>query len=188
MNSHKIGDVVTVSLANGHVATLKVASEQGRTPNSVFLSHSYLKNQIFVEVELDRLNLTFAEAQNNTLKCISYASINESILSVQDRESLDDIRIIYAIKARLTSFQMQKLSQLCGQIAEHHFKTDIKAAMKFIASSEALLDDFNRMWYYNFKKTLFTGDQLITSKKQRMSIFNIAGFAMAVSQNPIIEK
>ena len=48
--------------------------------------------------------------------------------------------------------------------------------MKFIVENQGLFDEFNAMWFNNFDGL---GKQPITSKKQRSSIFNMAGFLLA---------
>jgi hypothetical protein len=50
--------------------------------------------------------------------------------------------------------------------------------MRYVTENNAVLDDFNRMWYTNFRD-LFSGRKQLTSPKQRSAIFNIAGFVLA---------
>ena len=64
---------------------------------------------------------------------------------------------------------------------------NIKDAMDIIVENEGALDEFNMMWYNNFSE-LFKGNQQITSKKQRGSIFNMAGFVLSQLHTPSIIK
>ena len=95
--------------------------------------------------------------------------------------------LYFVVRRKLTPRQKNLLSNICGQIAGIKLNDDIKYAMSLVASHEAILDEFNLMWYRNFSG-LFSGRQNITSRKQRSAIFNIAGFVLAELERPSVSK
>jgi hypothetical protein len=130
---------------------------------------------------------TAANLKDSIERGIDFANSNRSILDFNTIEDLDALGIYYVFKRKLTRNQKQVLANICGNIASYKFADNIKKAMEYITKNQAILDEFNLMWYNNFKP-LFTGTQVISSKKQRTAIFNIAGYILAESENPIADR
>lgn len=158
-----------------------VDTDEGPT---VLVSHPLLEENVLMRVSKEIImNTLGANVKDSTERCIDYANGNKKLLDYNTVNDLDAIAMYFAIKRKLTPRQKQTISNICGIIASVKFNNDIKESMVFIAKNSSLLDEFNSMWYNNFKG-LFSGRQPITSKKQRGAIFNMAGYVLAELENP----
>jgi hypothetical protein len=133
------------------------------------------------------VDVTAANLKDSIERGIDFANSNRSMLDFSTLEDLDALGISFVFKRKLTSNQKQVLANICGSIACYKFDDNIKKAMEYISKNQAALDDFNLMWFNNFK-SLFAGTQVISSKKQRTAIFNIAGYILAESENPTVNR
>tara|TARA_R110000868_G_C10973188_1_gene771529 strand:+ start:65376 stop:65933 length:558 start_codon:yes stop_codon:yes gene_type:complete len=185
MDKINAGDLVTYDVTKNASNTFEVdaVADYGEV---AYLKHP-LNDQCVVKAYVCDLNLVSAVLKDDTERCLDFANSNKSLLDYNNTGDLEAFCLYYVYKRHLTSKQKSALSNICGLIASIEFDNDIKIAMNFIVKNEGLLDDFNRMWYNNFKG-LFTGEQAFTSKKQRASIFNIAGFVAAQLETPITSK
>jgi hypothetical protein len=171
--------VVTVQLENSNSNTFIVDTDEGDT---VLLTHP-LSLGMLLRVPKTAINQTAASIKDSSERGIDYANNNRNYLDFSTKEDLDALGLYFALRRNITPRQKQTLANICGIIASVKFNNDLKAAMTFVAKNVSMLDDFNLMWYTNFKE-LFAGARPITSKKQRSSIFNIAGYVLAELENP----
>lgn len=171
--------IVTVDLNNSSSNTFLVDTVEEHT---VLLSHP-LAPGILIRVEKGKINRTGANIKDSIERGIDYANSNRHLLDYNTSSDLDSLCIYFTLKRKLTPSQKQVLANICGVIASAKFNDNIREAMNFIVKNQSILDDFNLMWYNNFK-ALFNGQQIITSKKQKIAIFNIAGYALAELENP----
>jgi hypothetical protein len=178
MNIQK-NSIVTVDLGNQSSNTFLVDTVE---ENTVLLTHPLAKG-LLIRVDKNKLNTTATNLKDSSERCIDYANANKSYLDYNTSLDLEAIGIYFALRRKLTPRQKQTLSNICGIIASVKFNNDLKEAMNFITKNSAILDEFNLMWFNNFKG-LFSGHQQVTSKKQRNAIFNIAGYALAELENP----
>lgn len=175
--------IVSVSLPTTGSNTYMVDTDEGDT---VLLMHP-LAPQILIRFSKVQLNTVHATIKDSTERGIDYANKNKNYLDYNTLGDLDSICVYFALKRRLTPRQKQTLANICGIIASAKFDNDLGEAMKTVSQNTSLLDEFNMMWYNNFKE-LFAGRRPITSKKQRGAIFNIAGYVLAELENPTAQK
>ncbi len=181
MNIQK-DEVVTVNLPTGTNTFIIDTVEE----DSVLVKHP-LSGELLLRVSKKNLNRTNANVKDSTERCIDYANANKKFLDYNTSGDLESVGIYFVLKRKLTPRQKQTLANICGVIASVKFDNDLQKAMDYVMENEGILDQFNLMWFNNFKR-LFSGHQPITSKKQRNAIFNIAGYALAELENPTAPK
>lgn len=133
------------------------------------------------------LDLVAPNVKDSTERSLDFARSNEKFLDYITLADLEALCLYFVVRRKLTPRQKNLLSNMCGSIASIKFNDDVRVAMDLIKAHEAILDDFNAMWYRNFSG-LFAGRQTITSRKQRSAIFNIAGFVLAELGRPVAPK
>jgi hypothetical protein len=171
--------IVTVDLGNQSSNTFIVDTVEDE---HYLLGHPMAPG-ILVRVEKSKVDKTSANIKDSSERSIDYANSNRKFLDYNTLSDLESLAIFFSIKRKLTPRQKQTLASICGVIASVKFDNDLREAMNFVSKNASLLDEFNAMWYNNFKG-LFSGHQMITSKKQRSAIFNIAGYVLAELENP----
>ncbi len=175
----KKDSIVTLDLHNQTSNTFIVDTVEEA---SVLLSHP-LAPGVLIRVSKDRVNNTNANIKDSMERGIDFANANKQYLDYNTISDLEAVAIYFTLKRKLTPRQKQTLANIGGIIASVKFDNDLREAMNFIAKNVVLLDEFNLMWYKNFDG-LFNGKQMVTSKKQRSAIFNIAGYVLAELGNP----
>jgi hypothetical protein len=175
----KKDSIVTLDLHNSSSNTYIVDTVEEST---VLLSHP-LASGVLIRVSKDRVNNTAANIKDSLERSIDYANSNRAFLDYNTTADLEAVAIFFTLKRKLTPRQKQTLANICGVIASVKFDNDLRESMNFVTKNASLLDEFNLMWYNNFKG-LFNGQQMVTSKKQRSAIFNIAGYVLAELENP----
>lgn len=178
MNLQK-DSIVTLNLNVNASNTFFVDSDEGDT---LLLTHPLMEG-VLVRIKKDEVNKVSANIKDSTERCVDYANNNRQFLDYNTIADLDAVGIYFALKRKLTPRQKQMLANICGVLASVKLDNDVKEAMSMVIKNASILDDFNAMWYNNFKG-LFNGRQPITSKKQRIAIFNIAGYVLAELENP----
>lgn len=173
------GTIVTVDLKNNTSNTFIVDTDEGST---VLLSHPLAQDILLRKWKAD-INVAPANIKDSMERGIDYANNSRQYLDFNTASDLDALAIYFIIKRKLTPRQKQTLANICGVIASVKFDNDLRDAMNFVTKNMSLLDEFNIMWYTNFKG-LFSGQQMVTSKKQRSAIFNMAGYVLAELENP----
>jgi len=171
--------IVTVNMGNSSSNTFIVDTDEGDT---VLLTHPLAKG-LLMRVPKDKVDVSAPNIKDSTERCIDYANNNKSYLDYNTVGDLESVGTHFAFKRQLTPRQKQTLANICGVIASVKFNNDLREAMNFVSKNSSLLDEFNSMWYNNFRG-LFNGSQQVTSKKQRSAIFNIAGYVLAELENP----
>lgn len=178
MNIQK-NSIVTVELNNTSSNTFIVDTIEDQT---VLLSHP-LAVGVLIRVGKEKINTTVANIKDSAERGIDYANGSREYLDYNTAADLEALAIYFTLKRKLTPRQKQTLANICGVIASVKFNNDLRDAMNFVTKNSTMLDEFNMMWFNNFKG-LFSGQQMVTSKKQRSAIFNIAGYVLAEMENP----
>lgn len=178
------GDIVTVDLENNASNTYIV--KQVLNDTEYILFHPLFPSCFIIKTNT-QLNKTAPNIKDSIERCLDFASASKQYLDFNTVADLDSLCLYFAIKRKITPRQKHILAGICGVIASIKFDNNIKDAMAFVTKNQGILDDFNLMWFNNFKG-LFQGKQPITSKKQRSAIFNITGYVLAELNNPIISK
>lgn len=179
----KAGSLVTVKLeennkaSNVYAVVGHVSDDDGDVSDAVILSHPLHPN-VFLIKHISDLNTVQANIKDSTERSIEFAMKSQDKLDHNMKGDLEALRLCFVVNKTLTNNQKNTLSNICGVISSIYFHNDISIAMKYVIDNNAVLDDFNRMWYINFKD-LFFGRKPIGSPKQRATIFNIAGFVLA---------
>jgi hypothetical protein len=153
---------------------------------TVLVSHP-LAPGILIRLEKARINTVSANGKDSTERALDFANANKNMLDHNTRIDLFSLGLFFVVGRRLTPRQKHALANICGILAANKFNEDLKSAMSFVSQNIGLLDEFNLMWYNNFKG-LFSGKQPVTSKKQRGAIFNIAGYVLAELETPSVPK
>ena len=184
--SLKQGDLVTVMLENDKVSNTYIFQRLVGEDLRAQLSHP-LYPGILIEKDIRLLNKVGPQLKDSIERSLDYAMTFKTYLDYNSVADLESLCMYHIVTKKLTPRQKRVLSGLCGSIAAIKLNNEIKDAMEIIVENEGVLDEFNRMWYNNFSG-LFKGNQQITSKKQRGSIFNIAGFVLSQLHTPSIIK
>ena len=179
----KSGDLVTISIDENTSNTYIVHENLGEES----LLYHPLFEDCYIIKSNSELNMSAPNIKDSTERSLDFVVNSKKYLDYNTVADLEALCLYFVVKKKLTPRQKNILSNITGMIASIHFDNDVKMAMKFIEENNALFDDFNAMWYNNFKG-LFVGQQPITSKKQRASIFNMAGFLLAELNNPITRR
>jgi hypothetical protein len=171
--------IVTVELENSSSNTFIVDTVEGET---LLVTHP-LAAGLLMRVSKSKVDKTSASVKDSSERCIDYANSNKNYIDYNTASDLESVGMYFAMKRKLTPRQKQTLANICGVIASVKFNNDLREAMNFVTKNSSVLDEFNSMWFNNFK-SLFSGQQMVTSKKQRSAIFNIAGYVLAEMENP----
>ena len=180
---HK-GKIVTIDFKNQTVSNTYLVHKV--LEDTCLLTHP-LFPECLIEKPTRLLDQVAPNIKDSTEKCLDFSTQNKKSLDHNSLGDLDALCAYFVVRRQLTPKQKQTLSCICGNIAEILFNDNIEETMRYVSANSSALDDFNRMWFNNFKG-LFTGQQPITSKKQRSSIFNMAGFILAELSNPRVNK
>jgi len=170
----KILDVVTITT----IGTLESSSMNlcELSPNQVLVTHP-LHPKVFLVEENERLNLKPFSPVGPIEKALNFIKSYEKLFNYVDLVDYESIVLYFIVNKRISNRQKGQISTLCGIIADYIFESDIDKAIDFINFNKDSLDEFNLMWYKNFNK-FFTKKELVTFKKTKTSIFNIAGFLL----------
>lgn len=179
-------EVVTVTLDDNNDSSNTYVVYEVLSDGRCLLFHPICPNTFIIR-NIDDLNKVQPNIKDSCERNLNFAESNKEYLDYNTAIDLEALSLYFAIKRKMTPRQKYILSGICGNIASIKFNNDINKAMQYITKNQGILDDFNKMWFNNFKG-LFSGQQPITSKKQRAAIFNMAGFAMAELYNPIVQK
>jgi len=179
----KQGSIVTLKFENVVSSnTYLVESDCGDT---VLLQHP-LFPECLIRSPKDSLDVVAPNIKDSIERSLDFAKKNSGFLDYNTTADLEALSLYFVVRRKLTPRQKNLLATMCGTIACIKLNNDIRAAMTLITNNSAILDEFNTLWFRNFSG-LFSGKQPITSKKQRASIFNMAGFVMAELASPRTE-
>lgn len=188
----KADELVTVQLeennkaSNTYIVVGHLMDDEGDMSDAVVLRHP-LHPECMIIRQVDQLNKVLATLKDSTERSIEFAMKFQDYLDHNIKSDLEALRLYFVVHRSLSNRQKNQLSNICGTIASIYFHNDIAIAMRYVTDNSAVLDDYNRMWFLNFKD-LFTGRKQIVSTKQRASIFNIAGFVLAELESQKIKK
>ncbi len=177
--------IITLDLKNSASNTY-IVHDVNLENNMAYLKHP-LNEEILISKPLNELNTCSSRTKDSTERGLDLIKDNLDLLDYHTIGDFEGLCLIFILRRRLTLRQKNTLSAICGNIAQIRFDDNIQEAMRYITFNSALLDDFNLMWYNNFKN-LFKGTQQITSKKQIKSIFNMTGFILAELHTPRVNK
>jgi hypothetical protein len=177
----KSGDIVTLK-SNGSASNTYLVDSFEMWSDSVLLTHPLAKG-LLLRVKSEDVNKVSANIKDSMERSLDFANSSREFLDFNTNQDLDALCMYFFVKRKLTPRQKYTLANICGILATVKFNSDLHETMLFIKANVSLLDEFNLMWYNNFKG-LFSGRQPITSKKQRSAIFNIAGYLMAELKTP----
>ncbi|MGH7234328.1 MAG: hypothetical protein ACREF7_02685, partial [Candidatus Saccharimonadales bacterium] len=156
MNIEK-GTVVTLSVNSRASNTYLVDKDEGET---LMLTHP-LASGTFIRVNKADVNLVSASVKDSSERCLDFANSNRKLLDHNTCCDLDALGMYFFVNRGFTPRQKQVLAAICGIIATMKFNNDLKSAMELVSHNVSVLDEFNAMWYNNFKG-LFQGKQSIT--------------------------
>lgn len=177
------GQIVTLPLDSTSSNTYVVDRDEGET---VLVTHP-IANGLLVRVPKDQVNSVGSNLKDSTERCLDFANSRRQMLDYNTNTDLDALGMYFFLRRNLTPRQKQTLAAICGILATIKFNQDIVNAIEYVNLNVSVLDQFNLMWYNNFK-ALFDRRQPITSKKQRSAIFNIAGYVLAELESPSTRK
>jgi len=177
-------EVVTLRNDDNNISNTYVVYEVFE--DKALLSHP-LFEECLREVNIEDLNTVAPTVKDSTERGLDFAKRNLNYLDYNTSADLEALCLYYVMRRKLTPRQKGILASICGTIASIKTNNNVQQAMDIVKKNDAVLDEFNAMWYRNFSG-LFSGVQPITSKKQRSAIFNMAGFVMAELSNPVISK
>lgn len=177
---YKIGELVTLDqrskASNTYVYAGKLSNEQ------VLLTHPLSKDTCLLVPE-GSINVCSPNIKDTTERCLDYVNRSRKSLDHNMKLDLECLSIYFGLKRQLSPNMKKVLANLSGVVAAAYFQNDVHAAMSYITQNKACLDDFNLMWFNNFRG-LFNGSQPITSDKQTSAIYNMAGFVLSELATP----
>lgn len=182
-----------MNLRIGQVVTYDFGTQASNTCVIEVLETSYallshpLAPGVLLTAALNKINNVGANGKDSTERSLDFANSNKDMLDHNTRQDLLGLGLVFFVSRKFTPKQKHALANICGMLAQNKFNDDLKSAMSFVAKNIGVLDEFNLMWYNNFKG-LFSGKQPVTSKKQRGAIFNIAGYVLAELETPSVPK
>ena len=179
------GEIVTVDFGN-LISSNTFIVEDVLEDDFYLLKHPLFEG-ILIKKHSSYLNKIPARLKDSSERSLDFARRNYTYLGYKELADLEALSLFFVVRRLLTDNQKNILSRINGTIASIKFNNDIDVAMKFITDNQGMLDEFNKMWYNNFKN-IFSKKQPISSKKQRSTIFNMAGFILAELENPWVEK
>lgn len=180
MKQYNPGDVVTVEFINKFSSNTFIVNQD--LDDFVLLSHP-LADNLIVKYHKSKLDTVSPNIKDSIERGLDFAKLHQTYLDANVRMDLEMLCLYFVIHRRFSGKHKNMLSHICGQIATVLLNNDVAAAITTIQTNEALLDDFNGMWYNNFSD-LFSGAKKIVSQKQRAAIFNIAGFILSELGRP----
>jgi hypothetical protein len=172
----KENDLVTVT-TNKYSNASNTYRVFKRIGNECILSHP-LSPECFIVKPLDDLNNVPAILQNSTEKCLVFAKKNDRFLSHSVKADLEAMVFYFTIKKDFTIKQKSELASICGKITSVILQNNIMAACKLIIRHKVLLDDFHTTLYNTFEKVI-KQPNLLKTKIERFTVFNLCGFIIA---------
>lgn len=172
----KEGDLVTTQNQDYNTAsnTYKVIRPKGA---ECLLQHPLTTDILVLKPQTD-LNNVQASLQNSIEKCLVFAKEYDKFLSHTAKADLQAMIYFFVVKKLFTTKQRADIANICGKIASVILQSNIKAACDLITKELALLDDFLIPQYNNIEK-IVKQPNLVKTKNERFTIFNIAGFLLA---------
>lgn len=178
--AYNSGELVTVALKDTSVSnTFIVDMDLG---DDLLLFHPIAPNS-FVKYPKSSINLVSSNIKDSTERNLDFCFHYKEYLDYMSMQDLESLSVLFALRRRLTKRQLQILAHITGDIAEVLLNYNLNLAMEVTVKNEAVLDEYNRRWYTNFRK-IYQGKQSAKTEKQRKPIFNIAGFIMSQLENP----
>lgn len=178
----KPNDTVTVLTKERDKANSYFVDSIDENNETALLFHSRYPS-ILLRVSIHELEISNLLEKGSTERGLDFCFLNMEYLDFNEKEEHEALIIYFTVKRYLTPRMLHSLADMNGHIAKIRLCDDLSEAMKLITKNVPILDQYNKMWYDNFSK-LFSGIQPISSKKQRTSIFNIAGFVMGELDSP----
>lgn len=176
----KEGDLVTVTLneyqvvSNTYVVVKKLEGE-------CVLSHPLAPECLILKSD-DQLNNNFPSMQNAMERCLFFAKKNREYLGHTMACDLDAMSYFFVIHKNFSPKQRQDLANICGKIASIVLGNNMTSAIIEIKQNKALLDEYNASLLNNVKRIL-DDPRNSSSKADRYTIFNMAGFILAQLSN-----
>lgn len=174
MQDLKEGEIVTLSLENDAVSNTFILHQL--LDDGALLTHP-LSPGVFIKRNQIELNKVSPTVRCSSERALSFINKNKDILDYNCKKDLEVMCIAFVVKRDLTPKQKKIVADLSGKVANVKFNGNVRKAMDYIIENNAVLDDFNKMWYNNFSK-LFQGKMEISSARQSGAIFNMAGFVL----------
>ena len=176
------------TITNGQIVTFDFGTENSNTfyvrdviGEEALLYHP-LKPSVLKLIPLDKLNLVQANLKSDLDRMFELVHLHEKSLGYDSGTSFEMLCYFYIQNRKLLNPQKKELSNLAGIVAGIVLNSNLEEAKRLINTNVALLDSFNQLWYNNLKDTILKeGGSLSLSDKQKMSIFNMAGFVLAQS-------
>jgi hypothetical protein len=176
----QVGDLVTISLTEYQVVS-NVYQVSKKIDDESVLSHP-LAPDCFIIRRDDELNKTFPSMQSPIERCLVFAKKSRDLLGYTMAADLDALCYYFVIRKDFSPKQRHDLANICGKIASVVLGNNLSIAITTIKQNRALLDEYNLNLFNGVKKVI--DDPLaIKSKRERYTIFNIAGFILAHTQN-----
>lgn len=100
------------------------------------------------------------------------------VLDAADIDILESLEMVMVVKRRLSKRMKLSISMMLGKVAQFKLNDNVEEALSLAQEHSEFLDSFN-LKRYNKLLMFLAGDKPITSEKQRISVFNLAGFVMS---------
>lgn len=172
----KQGDVVTVKLEDNNLSsnTYLVAR---KLEGESLLNHP-LAPDMYVIRKDEELNDTLAQLKSDEERQLEYCVKYQKYLGFDAYSVMTSLILFYVMYRKMSARQKKLLSDICGEIAAVYCNNDLSIALRTVNENQALLNEFNLMWYRNLR-SIFQGRQRAERPGQVSAIYNMAGFVLA---------
>lgn len=178
----KQGDLVTVQLEE-HNSSSNVYVVARKFEGESLLNHPLFPACYILKKDTE-LNLVSATLKNPTEKCLEFVMKNKELLFPDLVAEVKALAAYFIIQRKLSNSQLKSLAFFCGRVASAKLDNNVVLAMKTVTTNVGLLDEYNTVWFNNFKN-IYEGKK-IPSPNERSSIFNQAGFVLAQLETTIV--
>lgn len=169
-------EIVTLDMDNPTASNTFIV-DRVEEDGMVLLRHP-LSEGILKRVSPSLLNIVAPVIKDSAERCLDFCKHHIISLGHDEKSELNSLSIYFVYYRKFTPRMKKNLSDICGKVAAVKLNNRLEDAMRYIQDNEALLDEFNMIWYQNFQD-VFKGTKKVVSKKQSDSLFNMAGFLMA---------
>lgn len=174
--SIKQGDLVTVNLQSNYSSS-NVYMVHRKLETECLLSHPLAPNCFLLKADTE-LNQVAPTLKNAVERCMDYAHRNMEAFDANDAAELKALFSHFVVNRRLSQRQGRTISAACGKIAAANMRNNLMSAIQLVVGNKGLLDDYNLFWFERMSE-VYTGKKSAVSPKQRVAIFNQAGFILA---------
>lgn len=181
----KLGDLVTVELSATNSAS-NVYVVARKLEGECLLQHPLAPQCYLLKPDAD-LNRAPPSLKNSMDKCLDFSAKNLEVFDANDATELRALFCHFVLNRKLSQRQGRTVSAACGKVAAAMLRNNVNAAIHLVVENKGLLDEYNLYWFETMSD-IYLGQKKGVSPKQRIAIFNQAGFVLAQLETIIVKQ